>query len=488
MGNLDYSNGIYTRAASTTIDHCTITSDKVNHMKWGVDFEAGSNQVVTETKITGAWQAAIRASKWGVQYVTITNNDIDDATEGYQYEGAISLDGYNDGSTISGNHIDNVVASSAIVIWPAWDITIANNKIGVDDALNDVRLEGIRVSGCGGSGANRVEVTGNTIHNTGYAAVMLINSDNTYVYSNIIEDCNNYGADSTGDWVYASIHVDENTDNAIVDSNDIRDGINGIQVWGDNCQVTNNEIYDMCLTYANTKGIAGVGDGVYYNSGIIIGSNWLTSNFKPAGTTITCNNIHDNYWGLYVRDYATLSLGDTSVLSVTAENNWWGHKSGPGGVGPGKGDAVSNNVDYDPWLCKPWFQIDKAKIDFKKKPDDDKVRVKGKLGFDLVCGDGVAISEDVTVTVGPLSETIIMEEKGKKGEKWEYKRPKGGDGNIKHMTINWKNGKFDVRMDKADLSGVSNPVTISVQIGDDLGEETILMTEKKHHWDYKAPK
>ena len=54
------------------------------------------------------------------------------------------------------------------------------------------------------------------------------------------------------------------------------------------------------------------------------------------------------------------------------------------------------------------------------------------------------------------------------------------------MTINWKNGEFDIRMDKADFSGVTNPVTISIQIGDDIGEETILMREKKYYWDYNA--
>jgi len=40
----------------------------------------------------------------------------------------------------------------------------------------------------------------------------------------------------------------------------------------------------------------------------------------------------------------------THATSVNAENNWWGDDSGPSGAGPGTGDAVSGNVDYDPWL------------------------------------------------------------------------------------------------------------------------------------------
>ncbi|GAI60663.1 unnamed protein product, partial [marine sediment metagenome] len=150
-------------------------------------------------------------------------------------------------------------------------------------------------------------------------------------------------------------------------------------------------------------------------------------------------------------------------------------------------NALTYDFEPPPPTLMSSFTIDHAKLDFKKKVDDDKVRVQGKLELDLVNGNGVNISEDVIVTVGPLSETIKMVEKGKKDERWEYKRPKGGTDDIKHMTINWKNGKFDIRMDKADLSELIDPeVTISIQIGDDVGEETIPMREKKHHWDYKA--
>jgi len=41
---------------------------------------------------------------------------------------------------------------------------------------------------------------------------------------------------------------------------------------------------------------------------------------------------------------------DDSGVTVDARNNWWGDANGPGGAGPGTGDAVSNNVLYDPCL------------------------------------------------------------------------------------------------------------------------------------------
>ncbi|MFC1916378.1 hypothetical protein ACFLW4_06810, partial [Chloroflexota bacterium] len=119
------------------------------------------------------------------------------------------------------------------------------------------------------------------------------------------------------------------------------------------------------------------------------------------------------------------------------------------------------------------FQIEKAKIEVSK----GKVNVKGTLGLDP-SGDGVDISEEVVVIMGPLSETITGGTMvvGKKG-KWEYKQPKGVEGIIKKMTIDWKKGKFEFSMDKAYLSKLTDPdnVTISIQIGDDFGQNTIMM-------------
>jgi hypothetical protein len=57
-------------------------------------------------------------------------------------------------------------------------------------------------------------------------------------------------------------------------------------------------------------------------------------------------------------DYGVLVDAITDGLGpIAAINCWWGDASGPGGVGPGSGDAVSDHVTYDPWavtaICYP---------------------------------------------------------------------------------------------------------------------------------------
>ncbi len=66
-------------------------------------------------------------------------------------------------------------------------------------------------------------------------------------------------------------------------------------------------------------------------------------------------SIHYN-----IIDGNTLHGVDNNILNPTvdAEYNWWGDASGPSGEGPGTGDAVSVNVDFDPWLMVPpviWY-------------------------------------------------------------------------------------------------------------------------------------
>ena len=217
-----------------------------------------------------------------------------------------------------------------------------------NNTISNSEDKGIAIWGIDGNPAytgtsNRVEVIGNTISSTSFPGLQACNAPYTYFYNNTLTHCNYYGDDGTGDWDYASIHIDIGSAHCLIDSNTVSDGINGIQLWSDDCTVTNNTIYNMGKTYADTKT---TGDSTYYNSAILYGDMYDVN--MPTSATIIGNNIYNNYWGLFViSDYTG---------TVTAEYNWWGHATGadhssnPHGTGQG-GDAVSNNVDFIPWYA-----------------------------------------------------------------------------------------------------------------------------------------
>lgn len=241
------------------------------------------------------------------------------------------------------------------------------------------------------------------------------------------------------------------------------------------------------------------------------GTSWGdATNPLPAGVTFSQTQDGDDFVYAVSMSYAVLGVieGGTFPVQIKARDfnddyvqSYTGYEGFVGLWSQYRGLWVTDTGVFDVTIPTPMvpmasFVIEHAKLDFKKKPDDDKIHVKGR--FELAPeSNGVDISEDVIVTIGLFKETIGMWTKGKKEDKWEYKRPKGESG-IKHMKIDWKEKKkkgnqveFDIHVDKAALGEMSdwtNPVTISIQIGDDLGSESILMTEKKHHWDYKAKK
>jgi hypothetical protein len=68
------------------------------------------------------------------------------------------------------------------------------------------------------------------------------------------------------------------------------------------------------------------------------------NNAGPTGVSVHNNNITGN---------VVLGINNQTVPMVNATCNWWGAPNGPGPVGPGSGDRVSDNVNYSPWLTSP---------------------------------------------------------------------------------------------------------------------------------------
>ncbi len=61
----------------------------------------------------------------------------------------------------------------------------------------------------------------------------------------------------------------------------------------------------------------------------------------PLANTVAANDIAGNGSG----------VDNLAPDLFHAERNWWGDAAGPSGAGPGAGDSVGPQVDFDPWLA-----------------------------------------------------------------------------------------------------------------------------------------
>jgi len=71
-------------------------------------------------------------------------------------------------------------------------------------------------------------------------------------------------------------------------------------------------------------------------NGILVESEVNAANVSASFNNIVCNTVY--------------GANNAGIGTLDATNNWWGCNDGPGAVGPGSGDKVSDNVTYDPWL------------------------------------------------------------------------------------------------------------------------------------------
>jgi len=83
-------------------------------------------------------------------------------------------------------------------------------------------------------------------------------------------------------------------------------------------------------------------DGFIFDH-ITSGTYTITNNsFNVTGTAImggTANTSSTAYGQWH----------GNSTVTIDGTNNWWGNASGPSGFGPGTGDAISDNITFNPW-------------------------------------------------------------------------------------------------------------------------------------------
>ncbi len=107
-------------------------------------------------------------------------------------------------------------------------------------------------------------------------------------------------------------------------------------------QTTNSPIANSTVERSYGGGIAVYGNAMVQRN--LIRHNGRGIDIHAGSPTIRSNRIQGNTSGV---------TNNNASATVDCQTNWWGHASGPSGVGSGTGDAVSAFVSFDPWIGKP---------------------------------------------------------------------------------------------------------------------------------------
>ncbi len=188
---------------------------------------------------------------------------------------------------------------------------------------------------------NYVNISGFTVTG-GSRGILLHWVDHCNISNNIVS------GNGWGIGLYGRIGVPNYADYNTVKDNIISNNTEGIWMYKARYStIINNTILN------NTN--RGIHMDTYSNSNTIKDNDVQGNNrgIEVAGPTaypcsdnvVNCNNIVGN------SAYGVWNHPDN--LELNATQNWWGDTSGPSGVGPGTGDAVSANVDFDPWSFTP---------------------------------------------------------------------------------------------------------------------------------------
>ncbi len=307
----------------------------------GICFHSMSNYLsITDNTITGntaTCGGGILTSTFEGLSVTIANNTITDNTA-TQLGGGICIEGDDYTKAIITN---NVISSNKSTEWGGGILIVGNyyytSATITQNIITDNTSEyGGGICFFGFHYMNFVTITDNNIEENiaTHGGGIYFNSCDYYnaafiINNTIIDNIASYG----GGIDISGFSLEEEWPQ-IIRGNTISGNTAGYGA-GVLCRDKSKPSINYCTIADNN------GDGIYSESG--------------SNPVIHYNNITDNTGD-------GVCNVDPNVL-VDGCYNWWGHTSGPGGVGPGTGDEVSDWVDYADWFARPVIQEDIA--DFK---------------------------------------------------------------------------------------------------------------------------
>jgi nitrous oxidase accessory protein NosD len=212
---------------------------------------------------------------------------------------------------------------------------------------------------------------------------------------------------------------------SLIEGNLVRDfaeGGTGISAQFLNTEIKNNTVTGYvegaAMTFEKSHHDRPISENVNVKdntfTGNSIGIYVFDTQTELNGITVNFNNFDDNSW------YGVRNDGSEAL---DATKNWWGTNDGPSLVGPGRGDAVSANVDFEPWLGAALVTLQTETvtddtIDAKDKADTEVmvtgtatvtlVQLAGNPGADAPTGFG-ALGKYIDVYVPDTTEVTEIE-------------------------------------------------------------------------------
>jgi parallel beta-helix repeat protein len=201
--------------------------------------------------------------------------------------------------------------------------------------------------------SDNATITGNTVLNSGDHGIWVGNcwqglgpSDNATIINNHVDGAREGGITFTG------------SDGALIDRN-IVTNVKGEEPpagWSVGAISLKDGVSNVTVRHNMVYGNDGLGTG----SGRGLGVDGDSSNVSIVENTIRDNagggiKVMGTTTGWQANDncvYGNTGYGaeNTTGTTLDFESNWWGAADGPSGSGPGSGDAVSADIDFDPWL------------------------------------------------------------------------------------------------------------------------------------------
>lgn len=342
---------------SATIQGLTVDGagrGNANYRFVGVGFDRAGGSVIdceivgiTDTPFSGAQHGnALYAynNEGDPRVVNVMNCQVDDFQKGgLIFNGAVGF-GNVSGCVVTGVGPTGAIASNGIQF--GWGSS--GSVVGCDVSYNSYTGTGWTSCGILCYDGGTVDVTGSIVTEC-ETGVMYITTMGTFDDNTVAATAAGVGL-PTGDWWYGLGIDDQGAGGPKVQAYDELPG-------GDRGGRTAVQVYD-CRFH---------GDGSSNSVGVGV---WAQSGDDLAVTMSGCE-VYDWDYGIDVWDdgsavpdllvfnscfsgnvsYA-VSNESTGPTLTMAESNWWGDPSGPSGAGPGTGDAVSDFVDYEPWLTE----------------------------------------------------------------------------------------------------------------------------------------